>query len=261
MTTQTSRRKPNSIFDEQVKAINSFEIGTIYKVADMRNRMKVGKHNTERVGDYHLDLLSTNCIERVKHGQYRVLGHIPDFLTLNMCESNRGYDTTIPNPEFIGFTNKKNDPSIEFWYVDNILPYKRVPRGKKWKLGEPNPFIQKEETIEVPKSTIGEFKEKVNLFFSVKKPGEYLTAHTIYGTIVIIITIHSDPDYVLVKYDEEYSKESMGSFLMRFGEFTSIEPSYSFSAEPESSKKELIVNILKQGLSASDAADLILKLI
>ena len=101
-TLENHRRKSNSIFDEQVKAINSFEIGTIYKVADMRKRMKVGSYNTERVGDYHLDLLSTKCIERVKHGQYRVLGHIPDFLTLNMCEANRGYTTYCHNPKYIG---------------------------------------------------------------------------------------------------------------------------------------------------------------
>ncbi len=242
-------RKKGSQFDQVCEFINSKPIGSTYSSRELRH--KCSSVTPQRLGYCHMFILQAKCVERVRRGHYKVLAHLPDFVTYNMLEANRGYNYCLRNPHFRS--------------GDNSQPYYlKIPRGLQWHANEPNPYLtyQDKETIEAPKSTIGEFKEKVNLFFSVKKPGEYLTARTIYGTIVIIITIHSDPDYVLVRYDEEYNKEeSIGSFLMRFGEFTSIEPSYSFSAEPESSKKERIVNILKQGLSACDAADLILKLL
>ena len=240
-------RKKGSQFDQVCEFINSKPIGSTYSSKELRDGCDTV--TPQRLGYCHMFILQAKCVERVKRGYYKVLAHLPDFVTYNMLEANRGYTYSIRNPYY-----GKGNPNENY--------HLHIPRGLQWHANEPNPYLtyQDKEAIEAPKSTIGEFKEKVNLFFSVKKSGEYLTARTIYGTIVIIITIHSDPDYVLVKYDEEYNKESMGSFLMRFGEFTSIEPSYSFSAEPESSKKERIVNILKQGLSASDAADLILKL-
>jgi hypothetical protein len=273
---KTSKRKPNSIFDEQVKSINSFGIGTVYKVKDMRNRMSVGKHNTDRVGDYHLDLLSTKCIKRVKRGYYEVVGIIPSFLTLNMCEANRGYTTYGPNPKYLGKSDKYGQNGCyDEWYVNNEKPRIQVERGKKWKLGEPNPFFDYWKTFaennKLIKEILEESKEKkeevkpepeterkINLvkeFFSTENPGKCLTA--INGNVlVIIVSLNKVGTHALVKYPNSGVSDS---FLVAIAELKHI--IVSFESVPEyTNKKEQIVNILKQGLSASDAADLILKL-
>lgn len=268
--TATSKRKPNSIFDEQVKSINSFGIGTIYKVKDMRNRMSVGKHNTERVGDYHLDLLSTKCIKRVKRGYYEVLGHIPSFLTLNMCEANRGYKTTGPNPKYLGKTDLYgSNGSYDKWYVNGEKPTMQVERGKKWKLGEPNPFAV--EIIEEPKKVKLEIdlinfqtikhetvrnEIKQLLSYIVSQPTKAVTAK--FGTIlVIIIGIHEVNNDNILCINTNDGRE-LNCYI---GDLSVI--SITWKPEvitPNEIKKEQIVNILKQGLSAADAADLILKL-
>jgi len=282
---KTSKRKPNSIFDEQVKSINSFGIGTVYKVKDMRNRMSVGKHNTDRVGDYHLDLLSTKCIKRVKRGYYEVVGIIPSFLTLNMCEANRGYTTYGPNPKYLGKTDKYGQNGCyDEWYVNNEKPRIQVERGKKWKLGEPNPFFDYWKTFaennKLIKEILEESKEKkeevkidlVNfqtlkreavrneikqlLSYIISQPTKAVTAK--FGTVlVIIIGIHDvNNDNILCINTNDGCE--LNCYI---GDLSVI----SITQKPEvrtsnEIKKEQIVNILKQGLSASDAADLILKL-
>ena len=267
---KTSKRKPNSIFDEQVKSINSFGIGTVYKVKDMRNRMSVGKHNTDRVGDYHLDLLSTKCIKRVKRGYYEVVGIIPSFLTLNMCEANRGYTTYGPNPKYLGKTDKYGQNGCyDEWYVNNEKPRIQVERGKKWKLGEPNPFAveiieePKKEEVKIDLVNFQTLKReavrneiKQLLSYIVSQPTKAVTAK--FGTVlVIIIGIHDvNNDNILCINTNDGCE--LNCYI---GDLSVI----SITQKPEvrtsnEIKKEQIVNILKQGLSASDAADLILKL-
>jgi hypothetical protein len=236
------RRKPNSIFDEQVKAINSFGIGSTYTVKEMRKRMKVGSQNTERVGDYHLDLLSTKCIERVKHGTYRVLGFIPDFLTLNMCEANRGYTTLAPNPKYIGKSEFwSSDAPLSKWYINGERPRIEVQRGKKWMLGDPNPF---ESPIETKKK---EFQHKYSELC--------LATNTHFD---IRATTDSGMEFIVNRVNGEYAYGDCNRVPIRIWicdiSILELVPS------KKSVKRDQIIAILKQGLSASDAADQIIKL-
>lgn len=276
MTTTTPKRKPNSIFDEQVKAINSFGIGTVYKVADMRNRMSVGKHNTERVGDYHLDLLSTKCIKRVKRGYYEVVGLIPDFLTLNMCEANRGYTTYRDNPKYLGKTDKygMHWECYSEWYVNGEKPRIECERGKKWKLGDPNPNFDYWKTFEENNKLIEKIlaeskaknsidlnqinnvgsiaqREAADEIISLILNGKVVEArHTNQLTVFIIISIVGHEARVKYINGPETWVPLCNIFDVKVKE----------PITPQPNKKEQIVNILKQGLSASDAADLILQI-
>jgi len=259
MTTQP-KRKPNSIFDEQVKSINSFGIGTIYKVADMRNRMSVGSYNTERVGDYHLDLLSTKCIKRVKRGYYEVVGLIPDFLTLNMCEANRGYTTYCDNPKYLGKTDKYGmNGCYNEWYVNGERPRIECERGKKWKLGEPNPFLSEEVKKSVDLNQINNVgsiaqREAADEIISLILNGKVVEArHTNQLTVFIIISIVGHE--ARVKYIN--GPETWVPLCNIFDVKVKVKEPIT----PQPNKKEQIINILKQGLSAADAADLILKTI
>ncbi len=327
-TLENHRRKSNSIFDEQVKAINSFEIGTIYKVADMRKRMKVGSYNTERVGDYHLDLLSTKCIERVKHGQYRVLGHIPDFLTLNMCEANRGYTTYCHNPKYIG-KSATYGIAGDYSYINNERPMVSCSRGKTWKLGEPNPYLVKQEVDLNAINQNGTTAQQEAAFKIVSLLHEGAIIQAVDTTdlrlVIIIAIVNSEARVKLkngsralvplinlkhVKVVEKFEAEEVkeedkdrpaaafseaelidkknyilafivetenaiskpGGWIGRDANWAQIELAkkdlliievelkYRREKHSNTNKKQEIVNILKQGLSASDAADLILKL-
>jgi hypothetical protein len=267
MNTQP-KRKPNSIFDEQVKAINSYKVGDIYKVKDLRNRMNVGRNNTDRVGDYHLDLLSTKCIERVKRGQYRVLGWIPDFLTLNMCEANRGYTTYGPNPKYIGKSEKYGEQGhYDEWYINGERPRIEVPRGKTWKLGESNPHSDykafsennkesEEKKEEVKPETSININEASRRISNLLAEGKRVEAFTRFENrpIIILAILTDQPGVIKFMYKDtsEVSHMAIVSIVdLKISE-TPIHPNI---------KHNLIVEILKQGLSAADAATEILKLI
>jgi hypothetical protein len=290
MNTQP-KRKPNSIFDRQVKAINSYNIGEIYKVSEMRKRMNATSGLSERVGDYHLDLLSTNCIKQVKHGYYQVLGHIPDFLTLNMCEANRGYTTYGPNPKYIGKSEKYGmNGFYDEWYINGEKPTIEVERGKKWKLGEPNPFTTSnqeaihdimpadnveywkrfEENNKLIEKILKESKEKKDVDLNaISKNGSFEQVAAVEAIIVLIFkggkrVEVTDSSTLKIYYIQSIEGSTARVRHHLTGEFATIPlirlVNVTVKEEPQVTKKEQIINILKQGLSASDAADLILNL-
>lgn len=263
-TTNTPRstRKTTGIFNAMVNSINSFEIGETYKVADMRKRMTEGRYNTERVGDYHLDLLSTNCIVRVKRGYYKVLGKLPEFLTLNMCEANRGYTFYEKNPEFLGYINTTDKTQPGYYKSINGIPANiNVPRGKKWKLGEPNPFITVVENNDGEKP----IWLAVRIIAGNDRHNEYLKALNCTTSLHdIIATTEMGTKFIINRVDKDIDGEYLAYgncngviVKVYFFDIISIECVYK---EINKTKKEQIIEILKMGLSANDAAELIVKL-
>ncbi len=73
---------------------------------------------------------------------YEVVGHIPDFVTISTTDANCGYTKYVKNPDF--------DPSKPQDFSTNY-PKKSVPRGKRWKLGEPYPEASIKVKKEQPK--------------------------------------------------------------------------------------------------------------
>jgi len=272
--TPTHKRK-NGIFDAMVKSINSFGIGTIYKVPEMRNKMYTGKSNTERVGYYHIHLMTTGCIKRVKRGVYQVIGFIPEFLTMNMCEANGGYDKRVPNPEFIGF--HLGGKSIE-GHSQTIS----VPRGKKWKLGEPNPHIictckegevynnlccpehgniERRPKETQPNPNLVEIINTLSNMFDSKESDRVIKAHLLnshFDCIVIVLNIQTTGTQAQVKLPNGtltiVSLFSLGEFYFSLSEESEAKVLANYS------KKNQIIEILKRGLSANDAAELIIHL-
>lgn len=258
------KRKQGGLFDKMVNAINSYNVGDIYKVSEMRQKLGSHSYWTERVGDYHKDLLSTKCIKRVKRGHYQVLGFIPDFLTLNMCEANRGY---------------------QIYKLENGK-MQCTERGKKWKLGEPNPFITETESNPIlSDAQLNELESKLKTVVSseVQNGATPVKVYAIdKDKLTITVYVYSTssiynlsaPGTFRSLYEALYNLSMVKTDAYEIGEIynivtknaTSKSLSFAYSQmsddafEANQSKKDQIINILKQGLSAADAADLIVKL-
>ena len=276
------KRKSDSLFNAMVDAINSYEIGETYKVSDMRKKMSGSSrshtrttnfsHRTDLVGKYHLDLLSTKCIVRVKRGYYKVLGIIPEFLTQNMCQANRGYTNCIKNPEFKGY-----EPGT-YKSIDGIQLYLQIARGKTWHLGESNPFCTCKpgevynnlccpvhgtatETTNVPaektlQEVISEGRDLeiiAGWLYNLQTgtPGYY-------GKEIHAVEKSTLNVYIIIDFSDDNikCKEMNGTGIHVFAINQLKDIILTSKSEPS---KEYIISVLKQGLSATDAADMIIE--
>lgn len=120
-----SKRKQNSIFNAICTYINNVAVGSTFKLKDLREQMsKTHVSHADVMGGmpYKVSaditqLLTTKCIVRESRGIYKVVGHIPDFVTLSTCDANRGYKKIIGK-----WKREGNQYAL---------------RGKPWKLGDP----------------------------------------------------------------------------------------------------------------------------
>jgi hypothetical protein len=275
-----SKRNPNSVFSAMCTTINSLPVGSTYKVKELRDKLPMKLVYAKRglrdicytMGMIHVHLLTTGCIVRVKQGTYKIMGHIPDFVCVTTCEANRGYKIF------------KGDGTYKL-------------RGTPWKLGDPEPQLlkfPKEKMISIvkgekPKMDLNTELEKITLrvkndppktnnlemnimigkihgMLEQAKPTEIITAQikrTFIGVIILKIS-KDNPNFVFVKHvDGTEGKEYIGDlFDVEYATIPQREHSIDVLENKSINqlRKEKIVDILKQGLSASDAADLILKL-
>jgi hypothetical protein len=109
-------RKAGSKFDRVCSFINALEINFKFTSKEARDYTGV---DSERLCYILKFLREANVLRRVGRGEYKVLATIPDFVTYNMLEANRGY--------------KRYD------YING--KYSESERGLPWKAGEPNPHI------------------------------------------------------------------------------------------------------------------------
>jgi len=124
-----SKRNPNSTFGAMCTAINSLPVGSTYRVKELREMLPSNCNSIYTVGWHHVRLLTTGCIQRVKRGTYKIIAHIPDFVTVSTCEGNGGYKRDR-------FTSGKTAKL----------------RGKPWKLGDA-PLVE-EKKVEVKKNKV-----------------------------------------------------------------------------------------------------------
>ena len=75
-------RKKGSQFDQVCEFINSKPIGTVYKSKELRDECDTV--TPQRLGYCHMFIRQAKCVERVKRGYYKILAHLPDFVTYNM---------------------------------------------------------------------------------------------------------------------------------------------------------------------------------
>lgn len=129
-----SKRKLKSNFNLLCEFVNTLAVGTQYTVKEAREyitlrakelnfdptalQVSTMAASTQQglsyiIGCNHVRILTTKCIRRVKHGVYEVVAPIPDWVTVATTDANRGY--------------KK-------WINGQV-----VPRGQKWRLGDPEP--------------------------------------------------------------------------------------------------------------------------
>jgi hypothetical protein len=109
-------RKAGSKFDRVCSFINALDIN--FKFASKEARDYTGV-DSERLCYILKFLREAKVLVRVGRGEYKVLSHIPEFVTYNMLEANRGY--------------KRYD------YING--KYSESERGLPWKAGEPNPHL------------------------------------------------------------------------------------------------------------------------
>jgi len=248
-------RKPNTMYGDVCDFINSKPIGYTYKCKEIRNATGV---HSERLAYIQKAIMIAKVINRVARGTYMVMGTIPDFVTYNMLEANMGAVTEIPNPDFIGYNEDGT-------CINGIRKYVYVPRGFKWKLGEPNPYLAKvdferQETIKKLKEAEVAQTAKgclINELVSKVDERHYIIATNVNGVEYIVIGISpiiSDRVSCYIK-----GKDIVLLHINQLSNFQIVlRAEYD---KEEYNKREQIINILKQGLSAADAADQILNLI
>jgi len=308
-------RKKGSQFDQVCEFINSKPIGTVYKSKELRDECDTV--TPQRLGYCHMFIRQAKCVERVKRGYYKILAHLPDFVTYNMLEANRGYKYSVRNPNF-----GKGD-STESYYL-------HIPRGLEWYANQPNPYLVKQEVDlnAINQNGTTAQQEAALKIVSLLHEGAIIQAvDTTDLRLVIIIAIVNDEARVKlkngsralvplinlkhVKVVEKFEAEEVkeedkdrpaaafseaelidkknyilafiadtentiskpGGWIGREANWAQIELAkkdlliievelkYRREKQSDTNKKQEIVNILKQGLAASDAADLILKLL
>jgi hypothetical protein len=308
-----SNRTKGSQFDQVCSFINSKPIGSTYTCKELRDNCS--SVTPKRLGYIHGFILYSKCIKRVKRGQYEILAHLPEFVTYNMLEANRGYTTCIKNPKY--------GTGTEPYYL-------YIPRGLKWFANEPNPYLVKQEVDLNAINQNGTTAQQEAAFKIVSLLHEGAIIQAVDTTdlrlVIIIAIVNSEARVKLkngsrvlvplinlkhVKVVEKFEAEEVkeedkdrpaaafseaelidkknyilafitdtentiskpGSWIGRDANWAQIELAkkdlliievelkYRSEKQSNPNKKEQIVNILKQGLSASDAADLILILI
>src|ERR1017187_2797412 len=127
-------RKPNMPFDNIVNYINSKPIGSNYTVAELHRAVNTGA--SQRCCTVNMTLRECGCVERVKRGTYKILHRIPDFVDSTTFEANRGYTESV-------FTNvpQGTPNSYQRRYEGTYYTVSYVPRGLKWKVGQPDPRL------------------------------------------------------------------------------------------------------------------------
>jgi len=243
-----SNRTKGSQFDQVCSFINSKPIGYIYTCKELRDWCS--SVSPERLGYCHGFILYSKCIKRVKRGQYEILAHLPEFVTYNMLEANRGYTKSVLNPNW----KKENEPY-----------YFHTTRGLKWFANEPNPYLIAQENAAIEasaKSIITEAEAKV--YPKEKRPAEIFSESELISKKTYILAFIEDTEARISRPGGWIARESNWEQIeLAKGDLVIIEAELKFRKEERlnPNKKEQIVNILKQGLSASDAADQILNLI
>lgn len=87
-------RKPNSLFDQVCKFINSLPIGSIFETNDLySNTNEEATHYKQEYSDIHQTvryyrwfLIQAGCVEKLGKCKWKVTAHIPDEVTLTMVK-------------------------------------------------------------------------------------------------------------------------------------------------------------------------------
>ena len=247
--TNSGKRKQGASFDKVCKFINSKQIKGCYTCKEVHDEFNIG---AETLGRIHIALKYAKVLQRVKRGVYQILAHVPDFVTYNMLEANRGYMKDVPNPKYLGKTDKYGkEGCYNEWYVNGERPTISVPRGKKWFANEPNPTT--EEKVEKTNGYVAEASGRMSRILA---EGKTIEAVTIFDNRPIIILAITDTVGV-AKFQYKDTGEISHIALVSI-----VKGSIKIFEKPSvENKREQIINILKQGLSAADAADKILTLI
>jgi hypothetical protein len=116
-------RKPGSYFDKVCNYINKLGPNVLFSSKDARIATGL---DPERLCYNLIFLKDANVIKRTARGFYQTLTEIPDFVTYNMLEANRGY--------------------VRYSYDQNS-GMRTTERGPKWKAGDPNPYLMQNDEV------------------------------------------------------------------------------------------------------------------
>jgi hypothetical protein len=151
-TSHTNRgRKPGSYFDKVCNYIN--KLGPNVTFSSKEARIATGL-DSERLCYILIFLKDANVIKRTARGVYKTLTTIPNFVTYNMLEANRGY---------LHYSYDKNS---------NL---KSRERGPKWKAGDPNPYLtQNDEVLDnfIEEAVKGAVPSKAEIEASLPEPSQ-----------------------------------------------------------------------------------------
>lgn len=223
---KTHRRKKDSALNIFINWLNSKPVGYVYTCAEARKACH--RVYSERLGYMHGFLMYSKCVKRIARGKYEILGYIPDFVTQDLLEGTKGYNTY------------------------NFITKERSPRGAKWFMGDPNPY---EEVCMFEPYTS---KSTVNIqtywkLISSCEHGDFIEVVLNDNTVLKVITILQVTDTPIIKCINVISNNELNIPISNIKCFQINKNSKEFN-------EENIIEILKQGLSATDAAALIMNL-
>ena len=101
---KTVKRQSKSMFGALCVIINNLPIGTVYTIKELlvhvpqelkdkpMSNYAIRQGGVQhKLASAHSSLISTKCMKRIRHNVFEIVAHIPDFLTLTMTDVNRKY--------------------------------------------------------------------------------------------------------------------------------------------------------------------------
>jgi hypothetical protein len=286
------KRMPNSMFGRFCTEFNKMPIGTRYNSKQIREKIPLSlKRN--RISSYgmaytisvfHLMLLATGLIKRVKkRGAFEVLGHIPDFFTYSIGEANR-HVTRYRNGKRVKVNGwKLGDPPLveETKVVQKEDPIEAIVKPKLIILGQIEGCLRT-KSINEAVIAMAEGLGPVHILEIMLENRDMIQVSTkgVIDYVEIIklkdIRIVGEREYRKILYPErdvvvmhdfgprglQPDSYKLDSHLAFFKGTDKSIPQKEHSVEVANLVKEAqIVSILKEGLSAVDAAKRIMKLL